>query len=469
MNIHQIILTNIGPFSNETIQFDTTNSEPNIHILAGVNGTGKTTILHALASAFDYFEKDHKEHTSNNIQKRFIKTKDGKKFEEDKNSLAKSMVHISLMDEQGRMVEKISNYGCLNCNNIHQNFEKTIADNLSKSNNGNNYQSSPNNKDLLAYKNAILSKDINQQVFKFAAFGYSGYRFIETEEVQIFNNENFNPLHLALEFVKKKDGSEKQFLISNWIVSRYSKAALEEVAGNVDTAKKYRFAIEKLITCINDLTNGSYNITVETNPLKVKTEFCGCNLEFDVLPDGLRSILSWLGDLLMRLDAIPWEDKTIPVTEQKIFLFLDEIEVHLHPTWQYKILGIIKDLLPNAQIFISSHSPFILNSIDNAKIYLLENTDCKTTLKGVIKSQTGWSIQYVLNEILGAKETFGYSTVKHLKRFNEIDEQLYGGDFTEEIEFRNLIDLLRQDGEEVFFNIVPKIMRLQEKTGKQYL
>lgn len=78
--------------------------------------------------------------------------------------------------------------------------------------------------------------------------------------------------------------------------------------------------------------------------MTVKTEFCGISLEFDVLPDGLRSILSWLGDLLMRLDAIPWENKSIPITEQKIFLFLDEIEVHLHPTWQYKILGIINNL-----------------------------------------------------------------------------------------------------------------------------
>lgn len=62
-----------------------------------------------------------------------------------------------------------------------------------------------------------------------------------------------------------------------------------------------------------------------------------------------RSILSWLGDLLMRLDAIPWEDSTLLPTEQNIFLFLDEIEVHLHPTWQYKILNMLKKLLPNAQ------------------------------------------------------------------------------------------------------------------------
>ncbi|MBK7504842.1 MAG: AAA family ATPase [Bacteroidetes bacterium] len=223
MNLKQLILKEIGPFKNETIEFQINDNEPNIHIFAGSNGTGKTTILHALSSSFDYFEPDHKEHTSNNIQKRFIKTHHGQKFEDDKNELPKSLVHITIVDENGKMIDKIVNYGCKNCNNIHQNFEKQISNNLSISKHGNNFQKSPHSKDLLTYKNAILSKDINQHKFKFVAFGYSGYRFIETEDVQISNNENFNPLHLALEFVKKKDGSEKQFLISNWIVSRYSK------------------------------------------------------------------------------------------------------------------------------------------------------------------------------------------------------------------------------------------------------
>jgi predicted ATP-binding protein involved in virulence len=469
MNLKQLILKEIGPFKNETIEFQINDNEPNIHIFAGSNGTGKTTILHALSSSFDYFEPDHKEHTSNNIQKRFIKTHHGQKFEDDKNELAKSLVHITIVDENGKMIDKIVNYGCKNCNNIHQNFEKQISNNLSISKHGNNFQKSPHSKDLLTYKNAILSKDINQHKFKFVAFGYSGYRFIETEDVQISNNENFNPLHLALEFVKKKDGSEKQFLISNWIVSRYSKAALEEVAGNIEIAEKYRFAIEKLIKCINDLTNGSYQIKVETNPLTVKTEFCGISLEFDVLPDGLRSILSWLGDLLMRLDAIPWENKSIPITEQKIFLFLDEIEVHLHPTWQYKILGIINNLLPNAQIFISTHSPFIINSIDNAKIYLLENVNCKSKLKEVIKSQTGWSIQFVLKNILKANEIFGYDTVVQLKRFEEIEKEILEKEFKNEEEIINLIQLLKKDGEEVFYLIVPKIINLEEITGRKYL
>jgi predicted ATP-binding protein involved in virulence len=466
MNIRQIVLRNFGPFTGETIPFDIVPGEPNIHIFAGSNGTGKTSILHALASAFDYFEQGHKEHISNNIHKRFVRTGKNKKFEKDTSDNPASYIHISLTDSKDGFFEKIVNHGCEKCDNIHQNINEENIDYTSIEEGRFNTNL---NAELAIYKNALLSKDINQYSFKFAAFGYSGYRFIESEEVQITNADTLNPLNLALEFVKKKDGSEKQFNISNWIVSRYSKAALEEVAGNKEASDNYRFAINKLITCINSLTNNEFQIKVETNPLNVRTEFCGNNLEFDVLPDGLRSILSWLGDLLMRLDALPWEDKSIPVTEQKIFLFLDEIEVHLHPTWQYKILGILNELLPNAQIFISTHSPFIINSIDNAKLYILENTDCKSCLSKTIKTQTGWSIQYVLRYILNAKANFGAETETNLLRFDELNKEILKGDFSNEIQYIEIIKNLKNDGEEVFYSIAPLIFNTEESSGKKYI
>jgi len=50
---------------------------------------------------------------------------------------------------------------------------------------------------------------------KFAAFAYSGYRFIETKKIEISDKENFNPLHLALEFYKKDKENDKSLLLSN--------------------------------------------------------------------------------------------------------------------------------------------------------------------------------------------------------------------------------------------------------------
>jgi predicted ATP-binding protein involved in virulence len=59
-------------------------------------------------------------------------------------------------------------------------------------------------------------------------------------------------------------------------------------------------------------------------------------------------------------------------TQQGIVL-IDELETHLHVELQKKILPLLVDFFPNVQFIVTTHSPFILNSIENATIYDLEN------------------------------------------------------------------------------------------------
>ena len=54
-------------------------------------------------------------------------------------------------------------------------------------------------------------------------------------------------------------------------------------------------------------------------------------------------------------------------------VLIDEIETHLHLELQKNILPLLTAVFPNIQFIITSHSPFILNSIQNAVIYDLEN------------------------------------------------------------------------------------------------
>ena len=60
----------------------------------------------------------------------------------------------------------------------------------------------------------------------------------------------------------------------------------------------------------------------------------------------------------------PSEIKNIPG-----LLLIDEIENHLHPKWQKKILGIIRRTFPNLQIILTTHSPFVVSSVEGARIY----------------------------------------------------------------------------------------------------
>ena len=66
-----------------------------------------------------------------------------------------------------------------------------------------------------------------------------------------------------------------------------------------------------------------------------------------------------------------WEDD-LPIFEREFDFLLDEIEVHLHPEWQRKVLPVVQKLFKNSQIFVSTHSPFVVNSVDDAWVYKLK-------------------------------------------------------------------------------------------------
>ena len=77
-----------------------------------------------------------------------------------------------------------------------------------------------------------------------------------------------------------------------------------------------------------------------------------------------------IADMMIRMEKIT--DKSFRFMLPGIVL-IDEIETHLHLELQKKILRILTELFPNIQFIVSTHSPFVLNSLENAVIYDLEN------------------------------------------------------------------------------------------------
>ncbi|MDM8563773.1 AAA family ATPase [Candidatus Marithioploca araucensis] len=165
--------------------------------------------------------------------------------------------------------------------------------------------------------------------------------------------------------------------------------------------------------------------------LKIDLKINGQALEFEVLPDGLKSIISWLSDLFMRMDRIPWIDDC-SILERRFILFLDEIEIHLHPIWQRKILPVIQKLFPNAQIFVSSHSPFIVASVSDAYVYKFRLENGLSRLETIEESKAGSSYSLVLDEIFTIDELFDVETESEFDRFYQLEDDIMHG-FDEKI------------------------------------
>lgn len=90
------------------------------------------------------------------------------------------------------------------------------------------------------------------------------------------------------------------------------------------------------------------------------------------LSDGYSSVIYMLADLILRMDK-NWllGDKLSRYDTEGVVL-IDELETHLHIELQKKILPFLTEFFPRIQFIVTTHSPYILNSISNAKAYDLE-------------------------------------------------------------------------------------------------
>jgi predicted ATP-binding protein involved in virulence len=93
---------------------------------------------------------------------------------------------------------------------------------------------------------------------------------------------------------------------------------------------------------------------------------------FNYLSDGFSSILEIITEVIMGMEK---EDKILHNYDKSGIVLIDELDLHLHISLQKKIFKILDKLFPNIQFIVTTHSPFILNSIENCVIFDLEKKE----------------------------------------------------------------------------------------------
>lgn len=92
--------------------------------------------------------------------------------------------------------------------------------------------------------------------------------------------------------------------------------------------------------------------------------------DFNTLSSGYQAVLDIVLDIIMRMQ---YQTQRSFVFDLSGIVIIDEIDAHLHLKLQKSILPFLATLFPNIQFIVTSHSPFILNSIEDVVIYDLEN------------------------------------------------------------------------------------------------
>ena len=222
--------------------------------------------------------------------------------------------------------------------------------------------------------------------------------------------------------------------------------------------RRYISIIEEILFQVTAQNLGFY-LNPETMHLNLVQN--GQRMGLDTLPDGVKSIVSWVGDLIMRMSQMQWADD-LDIFDRSFVLLLDEIEVHLHPAWQRKILPVIQKLFKNAQIFISTHSPFVVGSVDGAWIYKFKKYGTSVILDGLpTLSEDAKSVRRILDEVFDVKQQYGVSVEEDLQKFREIRDRILKGESYNIQEFRDLTNSLASQSTELSHLLGSEINQLQ--------
>ena len=133
---------------------------------------------------------------------------------------------------------------------------------------------------------------------------------------------------------------------------------------------------------------------------------------FGDLSTGTQGLIGWIRYLALKMaehysfsEGTDADGRSYHWQDQPAILLIDEIENHLHPTWQRRVIPALRKHFPKLQIFATTHSPFVVAGLKRGQVHRLYRE------KGVIKTDqlteeekehklVGWTVEQILRKFM---------------------------------------------------------------------
>lgn len=127
---------------------------------------------------------------------------------------------------------------------------------------------------------------------------------------------------------------------------------------------------------------------------------------FNQLASGNRNIIGMIGDMLIRLFH-DQPEKSKPEQLEGIVL-IDELDTHLHPTWQKALPGLLSEIFPKIQFIASTHSPIPLLGAPKESVVLKVHQSSET---GIIVEKLDIDVTQLLPNSLLTSPIFDFEEI----------------------------------------------------------
>ncbi len=158
---------------------------------------------------------------------------------------------------------------------------------------------------------------------------------------------------------------------------------------------------------------------------------------------GYQTMIAWVLDLVKRM-VERYPDSPNPLAEPAIVL-VDEIDLHLHPDWQRKIIAHLTKHFPNTQFIVTAHSPLIVQSAEEVNIVILKKEGESVQIEQPkIRSFRGWTVEEILTDLMDLEGQTMSKT--YLDLMEQFDYALDSDDFEKaEDAYQKLDKILHPD------------------------
>ena len=176
-------------------------------------------------------------------------------------------------------------------------------------------------------------------------------------------------------------------------------------------------ANKALRLALDDFRQISYNVRQK----RIVVRFSGHQEDFNTLSDGERSFICLFADIARRMCILNPALGDRVIEESEGIVLIDELDIHLHPEWQRRIVHGLQKAFPKVQFIVTTHSPQILGEVTSDRIYLLQDR----ALTHPAYDAFGMTSDAVLRRIMGTTDMNAEVKALLEEGFRAVDENNY--------------------------------------------
>lgn len=167
---------------------------------------------------------------------------------------------------------------------------------------------------------------------------------------------------------------------------------------------------------------------VDTSSFDIIVSTPDGELPFELLSSGFRSIYSIVLGLIKEIEFRRFD---LPATMFAGVVLIDEIDLHLHPSWQQRIVPILHSLFPQAQIIATTHSPHVVQTAGVGEVIALVDRPNGPKINELNVSEfgyKGWTIEEILRDVMGLHDIVSPELAAAMREFEKsVEDEDAGG------------------------------------------